>query len=41
MDEVEYCIVRRSGKLAADEVVKLPKGTIQTEVGRRGGEGGR
>ena len=33
MDEVEYCIVRKNGKLAADEVMKLPKGTIQTEVG--------
>lgn len=32
MDEVEYCIVRKGGKLAADEVRKLPRGSIQTEV---------
>ena len=32
MDEVEYCIIRKNSKLAADEVMKLPKGTIPTEV---------
>ena len=32
MDEVEYCIVRKNSKLAADEIKKLPRGTILTEV---------
>ena len=32
MDEVEYCIVRKNSKLAADEIRKLPRGTILTEV---------
>ena len=32
MDEVEYCIVRKTNKLAADEIKKLPKGSIPTEV---------
>ena len=31
MDEVEYCIVRKSNRLAADEIKKLPRGTIATE----------
>ena len=31
MDEVEYCIVRKSNRLAADEIKKLPRGTIITE----------
>lgn len=31
MDEVEYCIVRKNSKLAADEIRKLPRGTILTE----------
>ena len=31
MDEVEYCIVRKNNKLAADEIKKLPRGTISTE----------
>ena len=32
LDEVEYCIVRKAGKLAADEIKTLPKGTIPMEV---------
>ena len=32
MDEVEYCIVRKNKKLAADEIKKLPRGTILTDV---------
>ena len=32
MDEVEYCIVRKNKKLAADEIKKLPCGTILTDV---------
>ena len=32
MDEVEYGIVRKSGKLSADEITKLPPGSIPTEV---------
>ena len=32
MDEVEYCIVRKNSKLAADEIRKLGKGSIPTEV---------
>ena len=32
MDEVEYCIVRKNKKLAADEIKKLPRGTIPTDV---------
>lgn len=31
MDEVEYCIVRKNNRLAADEIKKLPRGTITTE----------
>ena len=31
MDEVEYCIVRKINRLAADEIKKLPRGTITTE----------
>ena len=31
MDEVEYCIVRKNNRLAADEIRKLAKGTITTE----------
>ena len=31
MDEVEYCIVRKNNRLAADEIKKLPRGTIPTE----------
>ena len=32
MDEVEYCIVRKNNKLAADEIKKLTKGSVPTEV---------
>lgn len=32
MDEVEYCIVRKNKKLAADEIKKLTRGTIPTDV---------
>ena len=32
MDEVEYCIVRKNKKLAADEIRKLPRRTIPTDV---------
>ena len=32
MDEVEYCIVRENKKLAADEIKKLPRGKIPTDV---------
>lgn len=32
MDEVEYCIVRKNKKLAADEIRKLPHRTIPTDV---------
>ena len=32
MDEVEYCIVRKNGKMSADEIRKLPQGTIPKEV---------
>ena len=32
MDEVEYCIVRKNKKLAADEIKKLSRGTIPTDV---------
>ncbi len=32
MDEVEYGIVRKNSKLSADEITKLPQGTIQSEV---------
>lgn len=32
MDEVEYCIVRKNKKLAADEIKKLPPGTIPIDV---------
>ena len=39
MDEVEYCIVRKGGKLAADEVTKLAQGSIETEVRGCGIEG--
>lgn len=31
MDEVEYCIVRKNKKLAADEIKKLPRGTIPAD----------
>ena len=31
MDEVEYCIVKKSGKMSADEIKKLPQGTIPKE----------
>jgi cold shock CspA family protein len=36
MDEVEYCIVRKSNRLAADEIKKLPRGTIATEQAQPG-----
>ena len=32
MDEVEYSIVRKNSKLAADGIKKLTRGTIPTEV---------
>ena len=32
LDEVEYCIVHKNGKLSADEIKKLAKGTISAEV---------
>ena len=32
MDEVEYLIVRKNNKLAADDVTKLSRGTIPSEV---------
>lgn len=32
MDEVEYCIVRKNKKLAADEIKKLSRGTIPSDV---------
>ena len=32
MDEVEYCLVRKNGRLSADEIKKLDKGTIMSEV---------
>ena len=37
MDEVEYCIVRKNKKLAADEIKKLSRGTISTDVSYRFG----
>ena len=32
MDEVEYCVVKKNGKMSADEIKKLPQGTIPKEV---------
>ena len=32
MDEVEYCLIRKNGRLSADEIKKLEKGTIAPEV---------
>ncbi|XP_064387702.1 cold shock domain-containing protein E1-like [Halichondria panicea] len=36
MDEVEYGIVRKNSKLSADEITKLPQGTIQSEALKQG-----
>ena len=32
MDEVDYCLVRKNGRLSADEIKLLEKGTIAAEV---------
>ena len=32
MDEVEYCLIRKNGRLSADEIKKLEKGTIAPKV---------
>ena len=32
LDEVEYCLVRKNGRLSADEIRKLEKGNIPPEV---------
>lgn len=32
LDEVEYGLVRKNGRLSADEIKKLPAGTISGEV---------
>ena len=32
LDEVEYCLVRKNGRLSADEIRRLEKGNIPAEV---------
>ena len=32
MDEVEYCLIRKNGRLSADEIKKLEKGKISAET---------
>ena len=34
MDEVEYCLIRKNGRLSADEIKKLEKGKISAETAR-------
>eukprot|EP00731_Ephydatia_muelleri_P017162 Em0010g260a len=36
MDEVEYCVVKKNGKMSADEIKKLPQGTIPKELDYEG-----